>query len=306
MYIPCTPDVVINVQPPTPTAPIVGTITQPTCAVTTGSVALSGLPATGTWTLNPGGTTGTGTTTTRSGLATGTYNFTVTNAGGCISPVSTNVVINGQPAPPATPIVGTITQPTCALATGSVALSGLPASGTWTLNPGGITGTGTTITRSGLATGTYNFTVTDAASCISVATANIVIDTQPTTPAVPTLSSTAATCSADGTSTISNYLAGNTYTFTPAVQGGRRRGYQWNDPWTSYTVTASSGGCTSPASASFSNAAQLATPAVPTISSTAATCSADGTSTISNYLAGNTYTFTPAGPRWAREELSAE
>ena len=49
-------------------------------------------------------------------------------------------------------------------------------------------------------------------------------------------------------------------------------------------------------SASFSNAAQLPTPAVPTISSTAATCAAAGTSTITNYLAANTYTFSPAGP----------
>ncbi|MGC1391231.1 MAG: FISUMP domain-containing protein, partial [Bacteroidales bacterium] len=33
------------------TAPTVGTITQPTCSLATGSVVLSGLPATGTWTL---------------------------------------------------------------------------------------------------------------------------------------------------------------------------------------------------------------------------------------------------------------
>ena len=89
-----------------PTAPTVGTITQPTCTVATGSVALSGLPASGTWTLtrNPGAvtTTGTGTTTTINGLAPGTYTFTVTNAAGCISVSSANVVINAQPATPAT------------------------------------------------------------------------------------------------------------------------------------------------------------------------------------------------------------
>ena len=46
----------INVSP---TAPTVGTITQPTCAISTGSVVIRGLPASGTWTLTrtPGGTT---------------------------------------------------------------------------------------------------------------------------------------------------------------------------------------------------------------------------------------------------------
>ena len=78
-------------------------------------------------------TTGTGTTTTISGLAPGTYTYTVTNAAGCTSVASANVVINAQPATPTAPVVGTITQPTCAVATGSVPLSGLPASGTWTL-----------------------------------------------------------------------------------------------------------------------------------------------------------------------------
>ena len=42
-----------------PSAPVIGTITQPTCITTTGSVDLSGLPASGSWTLTriPGGTT---------------------------------------------------------------------------------------------------------------------------------------------------------------------------------------------------------------------------------------------------------
>src|SRR5207344_3246902 len=91
-------DVVINNSPATPTAPVVGAITQPTCTVVTGSVVLSGLPA-GNWTINPGGITGTGATTTINGLAPGTYNYTVTNDAGCISPASADVVVNTQPAP---------------------------------------------------------------------------------------------------------------------------------------------------------------------------------------------------------------
>ncbi len=65
---------------------------------------------------------------------------------------------------------------------------------------------------------------------------------------------------------------------------------------TNYTVLASNGSCTSSVSASFSNAAQLTVPATPTISSVAASCSAAGSATISNYNASNIYTFSPAGP----------
>lgn len=83
-----------------PTAPLVGTITQPTCSVITGSVVLSGLPSSGTWTLtrSPGVivTTGTGVSTTISELASGTYTYTVTNSVGCTS-LPTALTINPQP-----------------------------------------------------------------------------------------------------------------------------------------------------------------------------------------------------------------
>ena len=86
-----------------PSAPKVGTITHPTCLSPNGSVVLNGLPASGTWTINPGALQGTGTSTTVSGLAEGTYRFSVTNSGGCTSEPSPNVVINAPPAAPASP-----------------------------------------------------------------------------------------------------------------------------------------------------------------------------------------------------------
>lgn len=78
------------------TAPISGTITYPNCTTATGSVVLSGLPASGT--INQTGTvletyTITGATMTISGLAAGTYNFSASN-GTCNSSASENVVIN--------------------------------------------------------------------------------------------------------------------------------------------------------------------------------------------------------------------
>ncbi|MBK7524699.1 MAG: Ig-like domain-containing protein [Saprospiraceae bacterium] len=246
-----------------PSAPVIGTITQPTCITTTGSVDLSGLPASGSWTLTriPGGTTyfGSGTSYTVTGLpANATYTFTVTNVNDCSSPSSTNVVINAIPTNPVTggaasvcvgltanvtpntlgtwatsnaaiatitnvgvvtgvaagsvtltytrtsdgcsntlpftvnanpsaPVVGTITQPTCITTTGSVALSGLPASGSWTITgtPGGTTysGSGTTYSVTGLpANATYTFTVTNSNSCTSPSSTNVAINAIPTNP----------------------------------------------------------------------------------------------------------------------------
>jgi gliding motility-associated-like protein len=190
---PSSANVVIVPPPSSPTPPVVGAITQPTCALSTGSVVLSGLPSPGNWTLtrNPGGVTvsGSGVTTTVTTLPSGTYTFSVTNTIGCISSPSGNVVINVQPSIPPAPNVGTITPPGCTLATGSVLLSGLPATGAWTLirYPGTVrtTGSGTSSTLSGLPTGTYNYTVTTAEGCLSVASANVVIPVQPATPAAP-------------------------------------------------------------------------------------------------------------------------
>jgi hypothetical protein len=93
---------------------------------------------------------------------------------------------------PSVPLIGTITQPNCTEATGSVVLGGLPVSGTWTLtrSPGGTpdTGSGTSTTILGLSEGTYNFTVTNASGCSSDTSANVVINVQPIIPTIATSS----------------------------------------------------------------------------------------------------------------------
>jgi len=175
-----------------PAAPIVGTITQPTCATATGAVALSGLPVSAwTVTANPGGATITGSTATAdfAGLTAGTaYTFRVkVTASGCTSVASANATINAQPVAPAPPVTGTITQPTCAVTTGTVALGGLPVSSyTVTASPGGATITGSAATANfpGLTAGaTYTFTVTITASgCTSAASGNAVINSLPDAP----------------------------------------------------------------------------------------------------------------------------
>jgi gliding motility-associated-like protein len=258
---------IINAQPVTPTAPVIGTITQPTCAVATGSVALSGLPSSGTWTVtaSPGGATitGTGTTGNFTGLTAGTtYTFTVTNTAGCTSVSSANAIINSQPTTPTTPVIGTITQPTCSLPTGSVELTGLPSSGTWTvtISPGGATstGTGTTTTISGLTAGTtYTFTVTNAASCTSSSSTNGVINSQPTSPTAPIVGViTQPTCSvATGSIDLNGLPSSGTWTVTASPGSATTTGTGTTTTitgltaGTTYTFTVTNAaGCTSAAS----------------------------------------------------------
>jgi gliding motility-associated-like protein len=118
-----------------------------------------------------------------SNLQPGTYSVTVRNSDTrCVS-APFNVTVNAVPALPAAPIANP-TQPGCNTSTGSVALSGLPSSGAWTLNPGNIAGTGSTFTISNVTSGTYDYTVADAKGCTSLPT-RVTINIPPTTPATP-------------------------------------------------------------------------------------------------------------------------
>ncbi|WP_423819024.1 PA14 domain-containing protein [Salinimicrobium sp. TIG7-5_MAKvit] len=205
-----------------PISPAIGSISQPTCSTSTGSVILNGLPATGSWTITEfsGGRTkiGTGTSTTFTGLTSGTHTFNVINANGCTSSASANVVINPPPTVPAAPIIENISQPTCIIPTGSAVLKGLP-SGNWTIaeSPGGLTktGTGTNTTFTGLSAGTHTFTVTNETGCTSPASANVTIDTPPNPPAPIVQTVNQPTCTtATGTVTLSGLPAGN-WTINP-------------------------------------------------------------------------------------------
>ena len=181
--------VIINAQPPTPTTPTLGTTTQPTCAAL-GTIVLSGLP-TGTWTINQSGAVtttynGSGATYTVTNLTVGAYTFTVTNAATCTSAVSGSATINAQPLTPTTPILGTITQPTCTTATGEVELTNLPL-GNWEINQSGTTtaaytGTGNTFTTPDLNEGNYTFTVKNSDGCTSSSSSIATIIAQPPTP----------------------------------------------------------------------------------------------------------------------------
>ncbi|RUT69737.1 hypothetical protein D0817_14030 [Flavobacterium cupreum] len=88
---------------PIPGTPINSGLTQPTCAIQTGTLVLSGLPNISSYTIVQSGssannyTGGSGpdpTTYVVTGLAAGTYSFTVQYAGSCLSPSLSNITVN--------------------------------------------------------------------------------------------------------------------------------------------------------------------------------------------------------------------
>jgi len=119
-------------------------------------------------------------TITISGTPTqaGTFNYSIPLTGGC-GPVSATGTIVVNPLP-ATPISGTIIQPTCSNPTGSIVLNGLLSTPTWVITQTGTvlrtySASGTTYTISNLLPGNYNFTIDDGVNCPSLPTISLEI-----------------------------------------------------------------------------------------------------------------------------------
>ena len=225
-------------------------------------------------------------------LGTG-YTVTAGN-GSCTSVASvgfTNLVMLVTPAVPTITVVA----PTCT-ADGTSTITNYNGALIYTFTPVGPTAeAGGSI--SGMTLGTAYTVTSGNGSCTSVASAGFTNLVMLVTPPVPTITTVAPTCLADGNSTITNYNGALTYTFSPvgptAGAGGVVSGMILG---TGYTVIAGNGSCTSVASASFTNVAMLPGQPAPTINTISPTCLANGTSTITNYNAALTYTFTPVGP----------
>jgi gliding motility-associated-like protein/uncharacterized repeat protein (TIGR01451 family) len=138
-------------------------------------------------------------TTIFNGIPSNTYTlkWTISNNPCAITEKEITITFRSKPAVPA---IGDIVHPTCETATGSVVLNNLPASGTWTINPGNITGTGTTYTVLGLTEGTHTFTLTNSENCLSDISSDVVINAQPLTPGISVENVIdPATCNGNGT-----------------------------------------------------------------------------------------------------------
>ncbi|SCY05903.1 Ig-like domain-containing protein, partial [Flavobacterium caeni] len=210
-----------------PTTPVLGTVTQPTCSVATGSVALSGLPA-GNWTITQTGTAnatynGTGASFVVPTLAAGSYTFTV-GANNCTSPATTSVTINEQPSTPQVPVSGG-NQTVC------------EASPIQTLTATATAGNGETIVWYSAATGgaivanpilntvgtvTYYAQANTAAGCISPSRVAVTLTINPA-PAAPVSGGNQTVCEASPIQTLTataTSASGTSIVWYDAATGG--------------------------------------------------------------------------------------
>jgi hypothetical protein len=191
--ISCSPPIInftINAQPPTPLSPTIDTIIQPTCTISTGSVQLSNLPA-GSWTINPGNISGSTTSSIINNLAPGNYSFNVSNSFGCTSSNAALITLNTVLGAPIAPTVN-ITQPTCAVSTGSFIILAPDPNLLYSLD-GGAFSAYPVGGYTSIVTGTHSLLAQATGGCLSPFT-YITIDAQPLPPALPIVSITHPTC----------------------------------------------------------------------------------------------------------------
>ncbi|WP_162910621.1 T9SS type A sorting domain-containing protein [Hymenobacter oligotrophus] len=279
----------INPQPGTPGAPTVE-VTQPTCAVGTGTIAVTAPVGQGfEYNLN-GGTWQS--SSTFSNVAPGTYQVRVRNDDGCVSAAAT-ATVSPQPAAPAAPKLST-TQPSCTVATGSITVTEPTGMGLqYNLN-NGTWQSGTTFGN--LAPGTYQVRVKNADNCVSGPTSAI-INQQPSTPAPPTYSATQPTCT---TSTGSITVTAPTGTgLEYNLNGGTwQSGTMFSNlaPGTYLLRVRNGANCVSAASSVTIDPAP-SSPGAPTVRSSEVCSAPGGTVALSGFVtptAGATIVFTTA------------
>jgi hypothetical protein len=163
--------VTVNALPATPSV----TLTQPTCAVATGTITITAPTGSGmTYSIN--GSTYTNTTGIFTSVAVGTYSVTAKNSLGCIS-LASSATINAQPSIPVTPTLGSVVHTTCTSTTGKITISNYNAAYSYSASPSaGVSISGATITA---PAGTYTVTATSG-SCNSTASSGVTINAQQT------------------------------------------------------------------------------------------------------------------------------
>lgn len=228
------------------------------------------------WTTSPAQTSATAT-----GLAAGSYDVFITDANGC---TSTSTAVISQPG--VLSVATTSTNSDCTAPTGTATAT--PSGGTgsytysWDISP-----VQTTQTATGLASGTYDVTVTDANGCTQ--TAQAIINNN----GAPNLSVTAttdATCfgSSDGSITVTATGGTGSYTFSWNSAPSQNTATASNLPAGNYAVTVTdAAGCSATINGTVNEPAEL----IATVTGTDALCyQGTGSATVS--VAGGTGTYT--------------
>ncbi|MBP6430974.1 MAG: gliding motility-associated C-terminal domain-containing protein [Ferruginibacter sp.] len=192
---------------------------------------------------------GTGTSITIPNLLNDTTIYVETvSALGCILPNRVPVTIRVQStvAP-----AFTTTQTTCTVSTGSITITSPTGAGYQYCINGANCQTG--LTFSNLSPNTYNITAINALGCVSPIT-TVTINAPPPLPTAPTVVSPVLICANQSTPlTVTNPIAGNTYTWYSSATGGTALGMGTtfttpilSSATTFYVETTNAQGCTSP------------------------------------------------------------
>jgi len=182
--------IIVDAQPQIPSTPVIGTITQPSCTISTGSIVLNDLPD-GSWVIQPGALSGNSTSASVINLVAGSYSYTVTNAAGCSSLLTANTDITAEAGAADAPLV-TLLQPTCTTATGSLIITSSVTGLTFSLDGsefasypnGGFIG---------ISAGNHSLVAQNSGGCLSPFT-NILIEEQPASPPAPAVSVVQPSC----------------------------------------------------------------------------------------------------------------
>lgn len=214
-------NIIINAQPASPSAPTV-TVTQPTCTLATGSIVVTSNTTGVSFSLDGaafvsypvGGFV----------VAAGVHTLAIQNGSGCAPNVTTNIVVNAQPATPA--VTATFTPITCFNGNSIISASAIGGVTPYQYSLNG--GSFQTPNNFTVVTGTYNIAVKDANGCVGNS-GNVTI-TQPTA-ITATATATSIACNG-GNATLTVTATGGVGTYEYRINNGN---FQASN---SFTVTA--------------------------------------------------------------------
>ncbi|MFM2208357.1 MAG: hypothetical protein RL213_2332, partial [Bacteroidota bacterium] len=281
----CTQTAVTSITQPPPlntTATVTGTIL---CAGgSNGSVSASTGGGTSPYTHSWGAA---GSGTSLSGLGAGTYTVTVTDGNGCTTTSSVTLT-----APPPLTLSVTPTNAQCGAANGSIAA--IAGGGTGLYNYSWSPSGGNQFNATGLNTGTYTVTVTDANGCTRTASGSIT-NTPPMVATSTVISNVLCNGAATGSAQVTVTQSTNPVTYSWSPSGGTGATASGLTAG-NYLVTATdAAGCT------YSSVINITEPPAITATAAATPASCNGTSngTVSVTAGGGTapltYSWNPSG-----------